>query len=572
MAVAMLAACSSSKKTASSTTKENKKSASQLTYAQHMEFERTFYSANKEKMLNNFLEAANLFRKCLQIDPSSAASMYELANLLFVKGDYVNAEVLSHNACLRQPQNEWYLDLYANALSRNRKLTEAIKVRQKMVEVFPDRLDFLYDLAMAYLYASKPDEAIEVYNKIEKSTGISEELVERKKLIYVQQNKLDKAILEVQKLINTNPSEARYYGMLAELYSANKMDDKAMETYEIIKKIDPENPGIHLLLSNYYGQHKQPEKAFSEMKMAFENPALDLDMKIKQLLPYYSNAEYNDTIKSQAYELLDIVQKVHPKEANAYSIYADFLYRDKKLKEAKEKYSKSLEFDKDKMAIWSQVLFIESQLNDYASMLIDSKEAMELFPNDPLAFFFNGVSNLQLNDNKAAINSLKKGVDLVVDNKPLEGQFYANLGDAYYRDKQMSKSDSAYEMALKINPKDTYVLNNYSYYLSLRNFDLDKAENMSRRANELEPNNGNSQDTYAWILYAAAKYTDAKIWIEKALLNGGDKNAVILEHYGDILFKLNEKNKAVEYWIKAKEVGKGSDFLEKKINEKTLFE
>ncbi len=160
----------------------------------------------------------------------------------------------------------------------------------------------------------------------------------------------------------------------------------------------------------------------------------------------------------------------------------------------------------------------------------------------------------------------------MVENKPLEGQFYANLGDAYYRDKQMEKSDSAYERALEINPNDTYVLNNYSYYLSLRNVDLDKAQAMSRKANELDPNNGNSQDTYAWILYASAKYVDAKEWIEKALQNGGEKNAVILEHYGDILFKLNEKNKALEYWIKAKEAGKGSDFLEKKINEKTLFE
>ena len=93
---------------------------------------------------------------------------------------------------------------------------------------------------------------------------------------------------------------------------------------------------------------------------------------------------------------------------------------------------------------------------------------------------------------------------------------------------------------LEINPKDTYVLNNYSYYLSLRNMDLDKAEAMSRKANELDPNNGNSQDTYAWILYASKKYTEAKEWIEKAILNGGEKNAVILEHYGDILFKLGD--------------------------------
>jgi tetratricopeptide (TPR) repeat protein len=277
-------------------------------------------------------------------------------------------------------------------------------------------------------------------------------------------------------------------------------------------------------------------------------------------------------LKQQAYELLVIMEKVHPKESNAFSIYGDFLYRDKKFKEAKDKYSKAVELEKDKAVAWSQLLFTESQLNDYESMQKDSKEAMELFPNDPVNFFFNGVSNLQLKDYKTSIRSLQSGLGLVIDNKQLEGQFYANLGDAYYRDKQMGKSDSTYEKALEINPNDTYVLNNYSYYLSLRNVDLDKAEKMSLKANELDPNNGNSQDTYAWILYASAKYVEAKEWIEKAMVNGGASNPVILEHYGDILFKLNEKNKALEFWIKAKEAGKGSDFLEKKIQEKTLFE
>ena len=34
--------------------------------------------------------------------------------------------------------------------------------------------------------------------------------------------------------------------------------------------------------------------------------------------------------------------------------------------------------------------------------------------------------------------------------------------------------------------------------------------------------------------------------------NGGDKNGTILEHYGDVLFKLSDITKAIEYWNKAK--------------------
>jgi tetratricopeptide (TPR) repeat protein len=569
--VLLLNSCSSSKKSNSSA-KSKSKSESHLTAAQKREFEWVFYNANKEKMLNNFPQATALFRKSLQLDPSCAACMFELANLNFVAGDYVNAEALSRSAYLLYPKNEFYHLLYINALNRNKKYNEELKEQQKLSDNYPDRLDFKYEMANRYLVFNKLDESLNTLNAIEKMTGITAQTSELKARVYIKQNKLDKAIVEIQNLIAANPTEVQHSILLADIYLNNNMPEKAYETYQNVLSQNPNEGYVHVLLSNYYGQRKQPDKAFEEMKLAFQNPTLDLGIKIKVLLPYYSNAEFNDTIKSQAYELLDLMGKAHPKESNAFSFHGDFYYRDKQYKEAKEKYATAVEIEKDKAAVWSQLLFTESNLNDYTSMQKDSKSAMELFPNDPIYFFFNGVANLQLNSYKESISSLKTGLGLVVDNKQLEGQFYANLGDAYYRDKQMGKSDSAYDKALEINPKDTYVLNNYSYYLSLRNVNLDKAETMSRKANELEPNNGNSQDTYAWILYATGKYNEAKDWIEKAILNGGEKNAVILEHYGDILFKLNEKNKALEYWIKAKEAGKGSDFLEKKIAEKTLFE
>ena len=161
---------------------------------------------------------------------------------------------------------------------------------------------------------------------------------------------------------------------------------------------------------------------------------------------------------------------------------------------------------------------------------------------------------------------------MIIDNKPLLGQFWANIGDAYYRTKQMNLSDEAYEEALKINPNDTYVLNNYAYYLSLRNEKLDKAEEMSKKSNEIDRDNASYNDTYGWILYALGKYEDAKLWLEKAIANGASENAVILEHLGDVQYKLKNTDIAMDYWIKAKKAGTGSDNLDRKINEKKLIE
>jgi len=151
-------------------------------------------------------------------------------------------------------------------------------------------------------------------------------------------------------------------------------------------------------------------------------------------------------------------------------------------------------------------------------------------------------------------------------------QFYSSLGDNYHSLKEHKKSDSLYNLALVIDPGNVQVLNNYSYYLSLRNKDLERAEQMSKKCNELAPNNASYLDTYAWILYQKKEYDKAKSWLEKAYKAGGNKSPVITEHFGDIYFKLQNKDKAITMWKKAKALGEGSKLLDKKIANETLYE
>jgi predicted negative regulator of RcsB-dependent stress response len=121
---------------------------------------------------------------------------------------------------------------------------------------------------------------------------------------------------------------------------------------------------------------------------------------------------------------------------------------------------------------------------------------------------------------------------------------------------------------LSINPDNALVLNNYAYYLALRKDKLDKAEKMIKKALDISPNSPNFIDTYAWVLYQQKKYKEA----ESVLRTIIDKkvSGIVLEHYGDILFKLNKIDQALEYWNKAKEAGNNSDKLQKKIDTKTL--
>ena len=71
-------------------------------------------------------------------------------------------------------------------------------------------------------------------------------------------------------------------------------------------------------------------------------------------------------------------------------------------------------------------------------------------------------------------------------------------------------------------------------------------------------------------LFKQEKYVEAKEWIEKAIKLDESDNAELLEHFGDILYKLNEIDEAVKMWERAKAAGEGSVELDEKIKARKI--
>ena len=358
---------------------------------------------------------------------------------------------------------------------------------------------------------------------------------------------------------------------LAEIYLANKKLDKAVLVLQEIAETDPNNSFVQLALADYYREKKDESKSYEYLKKAFANPSLNIDQKVRILSPYFSVLD-DAKMKERALSLSELIVTAHPTDPKATAIYADFLYQDKQLEKAKEAYEKTIALDKKVFAVWQNLMFIEVDLADYTSLLKTSNEAIELFPAQQLVHYLNAIAKVQIKDFEGAVNSYKNALMLGLPNKDTESQIYAGLGDAYHSLKKHKESDEAYDKALEIKPNDPYVLNNYAYYLSLRNERLEKSLEMSARSNELLKNNSSFLDTYAWILFQLKRYSDAQIWIEKALTAGGATSATIVEHSGDILFYLNKVEDALKQWKKAAELSTPSDTLKKKIQDKKYYE
>jgi len=228
--------------------------------------------------------------------------------------------------------------------------------------------------------------------------------------------------------------------------------------------------------------------------------------------------------------------------------------------------------DPSHFSLWNQLLIIDAALNDIDNLLVESQEAMELFPAQPSFYLFNGIANSRKKKHDDAIEALEGGLPLVIENDALLAQFYALLGDNYHELEKHEKSDKAYDKSLAIIPNQPGVLNNYAFYLSLRKEKLQLAEEMAAKANSLTPNIATYQDTYGWVLYKLAKYEEAKTWLQKALDGGGDKSGEVLEHFGDVQFQLGDKANALKYWKMAKTAGGTTTNIDRKINDEQLYE
>ena len=532
---------------------------------------RLYFDGLHAKLIQNYKLAADYFKQVIEIDPANDAAMYELGNLYHVQDKNEEAERLVRNAVTVAPDNKWYWALLAEIYKETNNITQLLPVFNELIRISPDNEDYYFDKANALLIQNKTDDAVAVYNDIEKRYGLSEDLFEARQRIFMQQGKTNKAAIEIEKRIQANPNELQNYIYLADVYSKSNNREKAVAVLQKAKAIDPASAMIRLSLADNYRALDRFEDAFTELKVAFADPNLNIDEEVRIVFSFFPL--FSDP-KARAYadELASIMVKTHPNDAKAFAVYGDVLFQQKKYSEAQEIYRKALKLNDQVYQIWEQLLSIEIGQNNSDQAIIDGLAALEIFPNQALLYLYTGIAYTQLKKHEKAVFYLKNVISLETENKAVLEQVYSSLGDSYNALKLYKESDQAYEKALELNPDNTYTLNNYAYYLTLRVENLDKAETMSKRSNQLNPDNPSSEDTYAWALFRLKKYKEARVWIEKALRNDKNNSAVQIEHYGDIMYHLGEKDQAVEQWKKAKAAGAKSNRLDRKINEKKYVE
>ncbi|CAN5294728.1 tetratricopeptide repeat protein [soil metagenome] len=549
--------------------KKGKTSERELTESERIRSEEYFTEGKKYFILEDYPKALALFQKSLEIDPDNATIYYNIAEVLVKNNELAKALPYSSKAVELSPENKYFHLLKAEIYTKQAEFQNAAQVFEEMISIIPNSEEYYYDLAALYLYQEKFEEALAIYDKAEEEFGINDEVTFQKQKIYLKTNNLEAAIKEGEKLIEYFPGESHYIIALSEILMSNNKYKEAETYLKELLEFDPGNSSAQYLMFEVYRQSGQKELAEENLKLVFENPELDINTKLPLMVEYIQRIN-DDKSKDTALDLAERIAKAHPYDANSFAIFGDLNFAMGDKAEARDKYLEAVKLDESNFNVWQNIVDIELQLGNYDNVIKLADQAIELFPNQPTLYFFHGSANLVKKDYDEAVFSLEHGKKLASANPDLLGIFHSQLGDAYNGLEDYAKSEAAYEAALEMNPDNYYVLNNYSYFLSLRKEKLDLAKKMSTKLVKNNPDNSTYLDTHAWVLYMLKEYKEARKYLEKAIQ--GEPSGTIIEHYGDVLFQLGETDKAVLQWQKAKGLNDSSEIIEKKIADRKLYE
>jgi tetratricopeptide (TPR) repeat protein len=533
---------------------------------QKMEFDKRFFAGMKEKMIKNYDEAIFEFKEAIKLEPNNANVHYQLATVLLSTKHGEEAIDEAERAFKLEPSNDWYAKFLIELYKSNQRYEDAISKCEMAYKKTKDA-HYLLEIANLWILNKKPEKAISALNRYEKQQGVTENVSRQKEEIYLSKGDIKAATSEIEKLCNAYPTQLNYKGILADLYMNSNKQKEALKIYQEIQKADSLNGFAAFSIAEYYQEVGDTQACFEQLLLGMKSN-LEPKFKMQVLARLYPSNYFGSDQKEKCQALNEAFLQANPEAVEPYVFYGDLLLQEKKTEEARAYYLQAVSKSANYLLAWDQILFCDQQLLRYDWMKEDCEKIMPLFPDYPTAYLLHGVACRQLKVYQVGLGFAQLGVSMASDETMLI-QMLSSLGDMAHYAGKFETSDSAFEAVLSIAPSNSMALNNFAYFLSLRNVDLDKAANMSKRSIELDPGNPSNLDTYAWILYMRGEYLEAKKQILKSL-ELSPNNAEVVEHFGDILYRLNEVEDANVQWKKAKVLGGSSNELDAKIKNKSL--
>ena len=526
----------------------------------------SYFDAEKHKVLEEYDKSLVLYEKCISINPEESSAYNEIAKIYFYLQDWDNSEYYIKEALLLDTTNKWYYYLLLDIYIVQSNLANQIGVYTKLIELEENNFTYYIQKLDLLLQLKLYKKAIKFIKQSTRLFGKSITLIEYETDIYLAQANFKLAEKTAIQLIKLFPKSNKSYSTLAKVYLHFSKYEEAILVYEQLLTHDPTNAEAIVALYRIYANKKDLKEQQRYLLEIAKHTQINIDTKKDIFYQLLLENDINEYASFKA--IVQSALKLAPEDPLLNLILGDICTKEHNFNQALVHYHFALKssFVKDEY-VYNKLIEIYFKNHNYDAVISTANDAIEKHPFSPRLFYLKGLAHINKHQYSIALVPLKEGRDLVIDNPNLKSEFYSLLGDAYHGLNNNEMSDESYSFALEYNNNNTFVLNNYSYYLALRGENLNLALDMTTRCNDLtkEAPNASFLDTYAWVLYKLEKYTLARNQIERALaLNS--TSGTLYNHYGDILYKLGEIKSAILQWKKALSLDRDNTNLKEKIH------
>ena len=503
-----------------------------------------------------------MFSKSVRMNPENDAAWYYMAMLRLMDNDSDKALEYLEKAVSLSPDNQWYRLTSARLYANLGESDKAIDIYNALITEAPEKSDYYYELTDLLMRSNRLDEALGILERIDQLRGATEITGNAKYEILMAQGRYDEAEKQARKLDENFPSP-RTALALGDLYKARYNDSTALYYYRKAVNMDPEFTPAYLGMAEVYRINRDFFNFFKSINIFLSDRDMNPLMKASYIEEVIFPSGIVPVFRPQVDTLINNTLNAHPSDTAILSMAGSYFIALDSIDKGLELLRRNVDLHPDvksaRMAYMGQLYYTRQ----WDTLIPVAQRTIELFPEHFSLKEILAIAYWQKGDTEAAAGLYRQILKVIPENHPMLISCYGSLGDLYHELGNRRKAYRYYEKGLRIDDNYSPILNNYAYYLSEEGRNLWKALEMSRKTVLNEPENPTYLDTYGWLLYLTGDYQEARKYLEKAKIYGGDESAVILDHYAETLYALKEYNLAFLYWGNAERLDPDMGLAEK---------
>lgn len=415
--------------------------------------EEAFANAQREALTGKLEKAIEMFETLYKENRTNSAIAYELAQLYAVKKDNVLIDKYAKIAAENGPNNIWITEYYADFLLNNNRPEDALLYFKKLIVLSPGNAKYYQNAVDCHLLLKNKQNAILVYNEMEKNTGHIEEVYLSRFELYEDLGNETLALAQIDHLLKINPNNIHYLKTKAKFYIRRNQPEKAIQIYKEVLKLSPEDTEANLAILSKGDAEEKPNAYLMALMPIISNPSINIDAKVKELLPYLENMSKGNNIEliNSMKELADKLVLAHPDDAKAYSLYGDVLYLSGDVDNAIIKYEKTIQLNSKVFTVWEQLMYAYMDNADYTALLKRSIRALDIYPNQATTYFFNSIANTLSGNIDEALSIAGEGKIVSGGNVVNLAQIHTATAQAFIAKKDFLSAQKALDEALKLS-------------------------------------------------------------------------------------------------------------------------